>query len=146
MVLSVAGLKMERRLNMEKSSTMWSLYAVGLYIQVVLRGGLTVCYIAGWRLPTWRQPCRTGVHTGRRPDHPPRCTPPRVIYWQVSVHCTTWGGGVGGRGSWVEVTKEDERNVGCVKYRNVCKRFAKFPISCTRLLRNVCKPYSTQPR
>ncbi len=29
--------------------------------------------------------------------------------------------------------------LACVQYRNICKRFAKFPISSTRLLRNVCK-------
>ncbi len=40
------------------------------------------------------------------------------------------------------------RHQSCVQYWNVCKRFAKFPISSTRLLRNVCKlfRYWTQPR
>ncbi len=38
-------------------------------------------------------------------------------------------------------------HMGCVQYRHVCKCFAKFPISSTRLLRNVCKlfRYWTQP-
>ncbi len=33
---------------------------------------------------------------------------------------------------------------GCVQYRNVGNRFAKFPISSTRLLRNVCKLFRYQ--
>ena len=38
-------------------------------------------------------------------------------------------------------------SMGCVQYRNICKRFAKSPISSTRLLWNVCKlfRYWTQP-
>ncbi len=39
----------------------------------------------------------------------------------------------------IQINNWPNKPQGCVQYRSVCKRFAKFPISSTRLLRNVCK-------
>ncbi len=54
--------------------------------------------------------------------------------------CTVW--------AFVYILYQGNHVQGCVQYRNVCKRFAKFPTSSRWLLRNVCKlfGYWTQPR